>query len=253
MRLQILTLIALAALSCCQRNEPMANEPWASDANYPAGADPWSGTPTKSAPGLSEIAAGHVPGVPDPAEVENWWKNRADTRLAAMESYFVDGDIVLPVDKSVVISGLGEYYHGTRTLQIPACAGSPYSHGVQYTNGGDVIFVSSAGSDYQWTIPIALLRGRRITEIRAIIQDHNTGPTTVAATFVIAPPGSEPDAGVTQTSDGSFPLKKTLVLTGLTTKIKAGLTYAVAVSRASGAQSFYVFGIEVDYDFLPPP
>lgn len=68
----------------------MANEPWASDANYPAGSDPWSGTPTKSAPSAGEIAAGHVPGVPDPAEVENWWKNRADTRIDALEDAIID-------------------------------------------------------------------------------------------------------------------------------------------------------------------
>lgn len=67
----------------------MANEIWASDANYPAGSDPWSGEPTKVAPTVGEIEDGHTPGVPVPAETENWWKNRTDTRLSAIEEPIV--------------------------------------------------------------------------------------------------------------------------------------------------------------------
>lgn len=67
----------------------MANEPWASDATFPAGADPWSGQPTKVVPDVAEIAAGHTPGLPVPAETENWWKNRTDARLSAIELDFI--------------------------------------------------------------------------------------------------------------------------------------------------------------------
>jgi hypothetical protein len=83
-----LLLIALAMLAGCssERNKTMANEIWSSDADYSAGSDPWSGTPTKAAPSLPEIAAGHTPGVPVPAEVENWWKNRSDTRVLRAEA-----------------------------------------------------------------------------------------------------------------------------------------------------------------------
>lgn len=63
----------------------MANERWSSDANYPAGADPWATTPTKVAPDAGTIAAGHSPAEVTPAQRENWWKNRTDARLEAAE------------------------------------------------------------------------------------------------------------------------------------------------------------------------
>lgn len=70
----------------------MANEIWASDAAYPAGPEPWATEPTKVAPDAAEIAAGHAPALPVPAEVENWWKNRADTRILAAEAQLAVDD-----------------------------------------------------------------------------------------------------------------------------------------------------------------
>src|SRR6185295_12739707 len=52
---------------------------WATDANYPAGSDPWSGTPTKSAPDAGKIATGFVPDTDQAAEEVNWiLANHAD-------------------------------------------------------------------------------------------------------------------------------------------------------------------------------
>lgn len=59
---------------------------WSSDTNYPAGSDPWSATPTKVTPSDGEITAGHTPGVPPDAQVENWWKNRVDTAIESISS-----------------------------------------------------------------------------------------------------------------------------------------------------------------------
>jgi hypothetical protein len=61
-------------------------EPWASDDNYPAGSDPWSGEPTKVVPDVAIVAGGHVPNVVQPSETENWWKNRTDGRLDDIEN-----------------------------------------------------------------------------------------------------------------------------------------------------------------------
>lgn len=80
MRATLTTILLLALCGSC-KDKRMANEKWASDDNYPAGTDPWSAQPTKVAPSGAEIEAGHTPGVPVPAETENWWKNRADGLL----------------------------------------------------------------------------------------------------------------------------------------------------------------------------
>jgi hypothetical protein len=45
---------------------------WASSANFPAGSDPWSGTPNKVEPSLAEAQIGFVPGQQVDAEVLNW-------------------------------------------------------------------------------------------------------------------------------------------------------------------------------------
>ena len=51
----------------------MSNPPnWASDANFPAGSDPWSATPTKVAPSGGQIAAGVAPRAKLPAQWFNY-------------------------------------------------------------------------------------------------------------------------------------------------------------------------------------
>src|SRR5699024_6810415 len=66
---------------------------WATDNNYPAGSDPWSGKPTRVQPLSTTIAQGFVPGRVPPAEWFNWLfgtlfdeSNDQDTRLAAIEA-----------------------------------------------------------------------------------------------------------------------------------------------------------------------
>jgi hypothetical protein len=62
---------------------PARSLSWATDANYPAGSDPWSGQPTKVALTSGEMAAGFVPDTQVPAE-------KLNDLLNAMASY-VDG------------------------------------------------------------------------------------------------------------------------------------------------------------------
>lgn len=59
---------------------------WASTANYPAGADPWSATPTKVAPGSAYVAAGFGPGQPLPAQVMNWFLNSVTPWLSYQDT-----------------------------------------------------------------------------------------------------------------------------------------------------------------------
>lgn len=45
---------------------------WSTDANYPAGSDPWSATPTRVEPDAGDKAAGFDPGEKPPAQWFNW-------------------------------------------------------------------------------------------------------------------------------------------------------------------------------------
>lgn len=55
--------------------KPTDDAPWATDANYPAGAEPEAGTPTKVEPSAGKQALGHRPAEFPPAQYLNWWMN----------------------------------------------------------------------------------------------------------------------------------------------------------------------------------
>ena len=63
-------------------NQPADLPTFATDANYPAGTDPWSGTPTKVKPALAVTAPGHMPNTEWPSQWENWWKANVAEHLA---------------------------------------------------------------------------------------------------------------------------------------------------------------------------
>jgi hypothetical protein len=61
-------------------SRPAGNVPiLATDALYPAGADPWSASPTKVDPGTVAVAAGYQPNAKLPAQEYNWLLNRLGT------------------------------------------------------------------------------------------------------------------------------------------------------------------------------
>jgi hypothetical protein len=51
---------------------PTTTPSWATDANYPAGADPWSGTPTRVEPSAPQKGTGNTPATRPPAQHHNW-------------------------------------------------------------------------------------------------------------------------------------------------------------------------------------
>jgi hypothetical protein len=63
---------------------PHDMQPWASDANYAAGVNPWSGQPNKVAPANALAATGFVPETRFPFPIHNWQTSRftATSRLA---------------------------------------------------------------------------------------------------------------------------------------------------------------------------
>lgn len=55
---------------------PTEDAPWATDANYPAGAEPEAGTPTKVALALDQDTLGNRPDAIPTAQEDNDWRNR---------------------------------------------------------------------------------------------------------------------------------------------------------------------------------
>lgn len=156
----------------------MANEIWASDANYPAGGDPWSGTPTKVAPDAAEIAAGHVPSIIDPAEKENWWKNRID---------------------SAVLPEIAE----RRPLSLDYQGGAGWT-GAIVVNGGTIVvgidIVSGAGLA-QLVVPLWLPKIRKLRRVTLEVfgngVDNILGQVTTPADAATAASADPPSLGTT--------------------------------------------------------
>lgn len=165
----------------------------------------------------------------------------------------LNANLTLGSNDWVDVQGTGDYYHeGTKTLTIGGTGGRPRSNATVYNESAATcaIFLASGGTDQNWFIPIILPVGRRIKTIRAHIIDSNTGPTTISVGFYIS--DSSGSSGTTVTSDGSFPLTKTLTLSSLNAVVTAGLFYEVFFQRASGTASWTVLGMEVDYDYPHP-
>src|SRR6187402_1501439 len=58
--------------------------PWATDANYPAGANPWSATPTRVVPSAGVAAAGFRPKQKPPAQILNYQLGKTGDDLTSL-------------------------------------------------------------------------------------------------------------------------------------------------------------------------
>lgn len=139
---------------------------WATDTNYPAGSDPWSGMPTKRAPSAGEIAVGATPGEGWPAQYLNYqfgligeWIEALDGMLAGYFGDGSDGDCA---------------FDGTNTFSFASKSGN------DYTLTRDVYFASATFSGSAtlrtngWRI---FCRGAIDTTATALSGDviHNSG------------------------------------------------------------------------------
>ena len=74
---------------------------WASDANFPAGADSWSATPTRVAPTVGQQAAGAAPEDVLPAQWFNWLFGELVDAGIVVEAAVGDGALQHAYDQSV--------------------------------------------------------------------------------------------------------------------------------------------------------
>lgn len=129
-------------------SRPTTTPEWSTDAAYPAGADPWSGTDTKVEPTSGVKATGAVPQVGFGAQQFNWlvdnlsnWINYLDARGLGVFGDGSDGDIT--ADGSTAVAGAtrsGSVYSLTRDVFWGTAV---VSTGVQVKTEGFRIFCFS--------------------------------------------------------------------------------------------------------------
>lgn len=109
--------------------KPTTLPEWATDTDYPAGAEPEAETPTKIEPSAPQKESGWRPGEPLPAQAQNWFWHLVWQWLSWLHEFFtIDGSdnltipagLTLGEDGHVTVSGTGEYKHGNRTLTLNA-------------------------------------------------------------------------------------------------------------------------------------
>lgn len=147
-------------------------------------------------------------------------------------------------NQHVTVSGTGRFQHGTRTIVVPVVAPfvSPPLISVLATVSG-----SGSASNIIYA-PIVLDVGKRITAIRARVQDSTTGPTRVQVRIQSMTDGAQTLATLATSSPSSgLGTEQTIQATGLTIGVAASTIYYAVLNTQTGSAACSVFRCEVDY------
>lgn len=192
----------------------------------------------------------------------NWLFHRIGQWLAFLNPLFTSGGgFVAPVNEHVAVSGTGRHKHGTMTMVFSAINGLPLSNddssdpfqninsGLATSGGG----IQTTNDGTPWTIPINLPVGKRVTAVRARVEDDSATPTTIAFQLFTwdytGGVASVAQIGTTQTSAGDDSLQ-TLTISGLTHTMDAGEPLIAHFSPNNNTGVMRIFYVEVDYDDL---
>jgi hypothetical protein len=202
----------------------------ATDASYPAGAEPWSATDTKTEPTSGRQTEGYEPGAHLPAQEFNWYLNLLYLWIVWFDAYNTTNTKTKHIGAlNAVATDSTSVWDQTSLDAWGAIVETPL---------GDRIFALD--------VPV----GSTIKEIRARVKDNVTGPTLLQLTSLRATDETPTTIGTTQTSSGAGSWQ-TLTQTGLTEITVAGRNYQSRIATSSGAAEGKVAWIEIDY--LPPP
>jgi hypothetical protein len=148
---------------------------WANDANYPAGAEPEAGFPTKVAPTTGQENVGWRPDQIPAAEEDNDWRHRVGLWVAYMNSGVFDGDHKVEGDLEVE----GDVYHGDREMQ--------WGFGAINVSTGAVSFNSAfattsfcwslTASGVCWRVLDGMKKGDRLKEVSVYANTSDTDGT----------------------------------------------------------------------------
>lgn len=214
-------------------------------------------------PSAGKQDVGNVNGERPPAGYENWLKNLyyqwlqylSDGNLTGAHTFgstvgitgllTATAGVTCGANTHVTISGTGLFKHGTKTLQLSACAFLPDGAST-YTRSLGAITNTSGAMTLEASIPLPT--GARILAVRLLMKDSVTGPTKLTVSLwsnTSNNAGSQ--VGVSAASAGNA-TAQTLSLSGLTTVMAATTNYIVAVATSTGTAPCFVYGAEVDYD-----
>lgn len=222
---------------------------WATDANYPAGGDAWSGQPTKVEPSAGEKADGFVPDTFPPAEWFNSLFNNTFEYLQYFDDFFTTSDeIVYPTAK-------------TRTIQVTAGCGT--ADGGSWNNASD--WQATAASQFiTFDLKPLLPSGATIISIYMIVNptsaatrnfhlywwphDFGASPTPVSPT--ISGTAATSSAGVQRIglTSGS-PLSPSGTVGSAPLDFD---NYAISAQFESAASSDRVYALQIEF-FDPGP
>ena len=127
---------------------PTTDPTWATDANYAAGGDPWSGQPTKVAPSGGVIAKGQIPETGFDTQIWNWLlANHGDWLVYLRELLTGNGfhfrDDFLYKNTGIWTEAVG----GTNTVTCVSGNGAPMVGALR-------LFANSANADYYGSLSI---------------------------------------------------------------------------------------------------
>jgi len=101
---------------------------WATDVNFPAGADAWSSQPNKVEPSAAKVATGRIPEEPPPAEETNWWRSMVAAFIAHLVSL-----------RLLNLSDYGQDVSAVAAAGATACACYDGEKFVLGTSGGETV------------------------------------------------------------------------------------------------------------------
>lgn len=139
---------------------------FATDPNFPAGSDPWSGTPTRVAPSAGQLAAGFAPATQVPAQHLNWILGTLADTDAAIQA-------TLDVRRTETFCRLDN---------VSTSGGARFSLTAEYVNPGGLSgFVIFGNTDVQ--VPAA---GRYLVEVTGRFEVATaTNPSFVNLTIAL--------------------------------------------------------------------
>lgn len=247
--------------------KPAAGLPtWASDTNYPAGAEPEAGTATKVAPTTGQDTIGWRPDQIPTAQEENYWKNLVYQWIQYLDGGALTGDVEIDgnlhvtgtttLDDNLTVSGdvQGEdlLFTTGKSMWIHASAGQ-VANGSNVTPGNSwMLYNTGTGWTMQYAdtsegallFPVPLCEGDTLTEWNVRVTKGVSGASITAALYKQSAWGALVLVGSTHTSTATSS-NVTLGDTGLT-ELFGQDKYVIMVTTTT-INNDVVFGADITF------
>lgn len=190
--------------------KPTVVPTWSTNANYAASTQPWASTPTKVQPPSGVQAEGLNPEDPTVAQYENWLRNAVGQWCSFLDGLF-DSSTNLTLPSGAL------YKRGPLWRKLPCTAGqwTKGAFGASYIARRFSAGVAATAVNDKYEIPIPLLEGERLLQVKAWVFNNATDVLTLKmfyddGTVFLSQLGS------TQTSSNHAFAQEILTVSGLT-------------------------------------